>query len=409
MNTKYYILFTILLSFSSISNAQLEELNVIETGVPLLGVHLNAQSMGSGWVGVVASDINTQNGLDQNPALLARNKDVMGFQFLNYINWAPQIATINSRLFQTGYYQSFNKHAFGISLRYNSLPNVAFGNNLGSITGQFNPYEIFTQFSYAIRLSENFSLGTSLKYIHSNLTGGAIIQNMETRPGRALAGDLGLDYRKNLLENEHLNIKWNLGLSILNLGNKVRYAETAQGQFLPQTLKLGNMLTFKLKFSDEDYLALDLSYQANKLLVPTPPKINPFNGDIVAGMDPDVSVIRAIYQSFYDAPGVLGEDGSRNVFREEMREIIHQFGAEARASFLDNRFLLALRTGLFREHFTKGNRNYLTLGTGIGVCGFRFDVARPISFNNMPNLGWFWNLGARFNLGEGRFFSFKER
>jgi hypothetical protein len=409
MKLKHYILIAALMSISSPINAQVEEINTIRTGVELLGVHANAQSMGSGWVGAVASDLYTQNGLDQNPALLARNKDIIGFQFLNYINLLPKLYNRDLRIFQSAYYQSFKKHAIGFSLRYHSIPDLALLNIIGVPTVNLNAYEFFAQFNYAIRLSENFSLGTSFKYIHSNLTGGAVVQNMETSPGRVLAGDIGLDYRKNLLQTESFDIRWNIGMSILNIGNKVRYVETAQGQFLPQTIKFGNMLTFKSKFSDNDYVAIDLSYQASKLLVPTPPKINPFNGEIIAGMDPDVSVIRAIYQSFYDAPGVLNEDGKRNVFKEEMREIIHQFGTEARLNLFENRFLAALRAGLFREHLTKGNRNYLTLGLGVGAYGFRLDVARPISLNNNPSLGTFINLGARFNLGEGQFFRFTEQ
>lgn len=409
MKSKNYFLLSILFSICTLSKAQFEEINVIRTAVGLLSVHTNAQSMASGWVGVVASDINSHNGLSQNPALLARNQNVLGLQFINYINWAPSLLNGQLKLYETGYFQSFKKHAIGFSLRYNSVPEVVFTDFLGNVTGKFKPYELFAQFNYAIRLTENLSLGTSLKYIQSNLTGGINIQNMEIRTGRALAGDIGLDYRKNLFETENFDIRWNFGMSMLNIGNKVRYTETAQGQFLPQTLQLGNMLTFKLKISDADYVAFDISYQANKLLVPTPPKINPFNGEILAGMDPDVSVIRAIYQSFYDAPGVLNEDGSRSVMREELREIIHQFGAEARVNFLENRLLAALRTGLFREHFTKGNRNYLTLGLGVGAYGFRLDIARPISLNNNPNIGTFINLGARFNLGEGDFFRFVER
>jgi len=409
MNSKSYFLLTILLSFCTISKGQYDEFNPIRTAVPLLGVHTNAQSMGSGWVGVVASDLNTQNGLDQNPALLARNKDVMGFQFLNYINWVPSILNGQLKRYETGYYQSFGKHAIGFSVRYNSIPKAVFTDIVGNVTGTFKPFELFTQFSYAFRLSENFSLGMGLKYIHSNLTGGIDIQNEETHPARALAGDFGLDYRKDLVETESFNIKWNAGLSILNLGNKVSYAESAQRQFLPQTLKLGNMITFKWKTANSDYVAVDFSYQANKLLVPTPPKMNPMNGEIIAGMDPDVSIVRAVYQSFYDAPGVLKEDGTRNVFKEEMREIIHQFGTEARVNLFDNQFLAALRTGLFREHFTKGNRNFITIGVGVGAYGFRLDIARPIPLRNMPNLGTFVSLGARFNLGEGGFFRFVEQ
>jgi len=404
MNAKNYSLLSFLLFICSFSKAQ-----TITTGVQDLGFHTNAQSMGSGWVGVVASDLNTQNGFDQNPSLLARNKDVMGFQLLNYVRWIPDLAD-GIRFYETGYYQTFGKHAIGFSARYNTLGNLLFTDIVGNVTGTFRPYEFFTQLNYAIRLSENFSLGVGIKYIYSDLTGGFNVQNVKTYPATAFAGDFGLDYRRDIVQTESYKLKWNAGLSVLNLGNKVSYAQTVQRDFLPQTFKLGNMLTFKMKTTNDDYVAVDFSYQANKLLVPTPPIYAIGNsgqfipdgsgGFVIAeGYDPNVSAMRGVFQSFYDAPGG---------FKEEMREIIHQFGTEARISLFDNKFLLALRSGHFNEHVTKGNRKFVTVGVGLGVYGFRIDFAKPVSIGSTPNLGAFVSLGARFNIGEGGFFRFIE-
>jgi len=58
---------------------------VITTAVPFLSINAHAQAMGSGCVGVVASDLYMQNGLDQNPALLSRGKKVLGFQAVNVV------------------------------------------------------------------------------------------------------------------------------------------------------------------------------------------------------------------------------------------------------------------------------------------------------------------------------------
>lgn len=144
MNAKNYSLLSFFLFICLFSKAQ-----TITTGVPFLGIHTNAQSMGSGWVGVVASDLNTQNGLDQNPALLARNKDVLGFQFINNVRWLPNLVD-GIRFYDTGYYQTFGKHAIGFSARYNTLGNLVFTDIVGNVTGTFRPYEFLTQLCYPL-------------------------------------------------------------------------------------------------------------------------------------------------------------------------------------------------------------------------------------------------------------------
>src|SRR5687768_8488173 len=74
------------------------------TAVPFVSIIANAQSMGTGWVGVVASDLNIQNGLDQNPAMLSRGKKLMGFQ-LNYAPWL-RLLVPDINLYDLGYYHS---------------------------------------------------------------------------------------------------------------------------------------------------------------------------------------------------------------------------------------------------------------------------------------------------------------
>lgn len=243
-----------------------------------------------------------------------------------------------------------------------------------------------------------------MKYIRSDLTGGAVIQGIPTNPANVFAGDFGLSYRKTLKQTEHFRLRWNAGLSILNIGSRFRYAETADRLFLPQTLKLGSLITLKWNMDNTNYFALDFSYQADKFLVPTPPVygLGP-NGSIIIteGLDPDVSPIRGAIQSFYDAPGGLNE---------ELREIIHQFGTEARLSVADNKVLIALRGGYFNEHVTKGNRKFITAGLGLGAFGMRIDFARifPTKQNHPLRGTYFVSLGGRFSLNEGSLFKFIE-
>ena len=376
---------------------------VLPTGAPVQAIHTNPQAMASGYVGVVASELNMQNGLDQNPALLASKNKIVGFQLLNYSSHAPE-SVAQSRLFESGVYATKGKHAFGFSSRYLLLPESIvtdiFGNPISSAT----PFEFFTGIRYAIQLSENLSLGAGLNYVHSNLINGfSSIQGINTKPANALSGDFGLSYRKTLLQVDSFNLKWNAGLSVLNLGNKIRYTETDNGFFLPQNLRIGSLFTLKWNMKNKQYFAVDFSYQATKALVPTPPIYTFTNGAaiIVDGLDPNVSPLRGAVQSFYDAP-----DG----FSEELREIIHQFGTEARWSLVDNKLLLALRGGYFNENETKGNRKFVSAGLGIGFSGFRLDFAHLFPTNeNHPLKGTFFlGIGGRLSLNEGSLFRFIE-
>jgi hypothetical protein len=117
----------------------------------------------------------------------------------------------------------------------------------------------------------------------------------------------------------------------------------------------------------------------NKLLVPTPPERD---GDsIVAGMNNNVSVVEGMFQSFYDAPGVIDKNtGQRSVFREELREVIYSLGAEY---WYSNQF--AVRAGYFHEHQYKGNRKYYTMGVGIKLNVFAIDLSYLVPQNNINN------------------------
>jgi hypothetical protein len=95
------------------------------------------------------------------------------------------------------------------------------------------------------------------------------------------------------------------------------------------------------------------------------------SGDtIIKGMDPDVSVVRGMIQSFYDAP--YG-------FKEELEEINVVIAAE----YWYNK-LFAIRAGYFWESKYKGDRQFFTLGAGLryNVFGLDFSYLIPIQNNN---------------------------
>ena len=347
--------------------------------------------MGSGCVGVVASDLYMQNGLDQNPALLSRGKKVFGVQSINYSPWLRGLGVNDVYLAESGCHYSLNKNnAIGFSARYFNLGSIQMTDQAGQASGTLNPNEFAIGLKYAHNFTLGFSIGGGIKYVHSDLTGSMVTFN--TEPGQVVVGDFGIDFRRNLVQTDNYILRWNAGLSILNMGNKISYTDGFR-DFLPQTMKIGTLFTASRKLLNQNSFEFDFSYQADKMLVPTP------SSQINGSKNP--SSLQGAVQSFYDAP-----DG----FKEEMQEIMHQFGTESRLFLAENKMIIALRGGYVNEHRNKGNRKYATLGCGFGFSGFRFDFAYwiPTQANHPLANTFSLNLGGRFNLDKDNFFRFSE-
>lgn len=374
------------------------DFRVITTAVPFLSINTSAQAMGSGCVGVVASDLYMQNGLDQNPALLSRGKKVLGFQAINVVPWLRGLGVNDVFLAETGcHYSLNNNNAVGFSAKHFNLGAIQMTDQAGQAYRSLNPNEFAIGLKYAHNFSAGFSIGGGIKYVYSDLLGNGASGTGHAKVGQALAGDFGFDFRRNLVQTDDFLLRWNAGLSFLNLGNKISYTDDHRDDFIPQAMKIGSLFTVRNKLLNQDFIEFDFSYQADKLLVPTPST----SGPIFGWMNQNISPLQGAVQSFYDAPGGM---------EEEMREIIHQFGTESRLILADNRIIIALRGGYFYEHATKGNRKFSTLGCGLGICGFRFDFAYwiPDQANHPLEKTYAINFGGRFNLDKDNFFRFIE-
>ncbi|HBK32405.1 MAG TPA: hypothetical protein DDZ78_12420, partial [Porphyromonadaceae bacterium] len=104
-----------------------------------------------------------------------------------------------------------------------------------------------------------------------------------------------------------------LGFSISNIGTKISYDGNNTSMFLPTNLRLGASLAYPL--SDKN--TLSISFDVNKLLVPTPqlPKEEETSEEAQKRIDDyyNISSIAGIFKSFGDAPGG---------FKEEMQEVM---------------------------------------------------------------------------------------
>ena len=339
------------------------ELNTITTAVPFLLIGPDSRSGGMGDVGVASSpDVNSMH---WNPAKYAFIEDDMGFS-INYVPWLRSLVPDISLSYLSGYLKRNDKETIGFSLRYFSLGDITFTDINSNVIGQYKPNELAISTAYARKLSDNYSLAISIRYIYSDLTGGQTLTGgLGTHAGQAIAADISSYFNKEVrISKQDFDIA--MGLNISNLGNKISYTETAVRDFIPINMRFGTSIGTNF----DEYNSISLNFDINKLLVPTPPSYND-NGEIDGGMDPEVSVVNGVFQSFWDAP-----DG----VKEEFRELNYSVGIEY---WYARQF--AVRTGYFYEHPTKGDRQYFTMGAGVKYSVFELDFSYLIDASSSIN------------------------
>jgi hypothetical protein len=230
----------------------------------------------------------------------------------------------------SGFYKINREQVIAASMKYFDLGDI-FITEDGQNGTNFNPREFAFDFTYSRLLTENFSVGLTGRYIHSNLTGQFSSNGgTDAKPANSVAVDIGVYYETELKTTKPSTLT--LGGFISNIGAKVSYSDTNNKDFIPTNLRLGGTFTTDVDPHNSFTFIVDF----NKLLVPT--------------VDNGQSMLSGMFNSFTDAPGG---------FKEEIREITLSSGVE----YWYNE-IFAARVGYFLEATGKGNRKYLTLGAG---------------------------------------------
>lgn len=336
----------------------LGQINTITTAVPFLIISPDARAGGMGDQGVASSP--DANSIHWNSSKLAFIEKKSGFS-ISYTPWLKALVNDMFIGYVSGYTKLKGDQAIGGSLRYFSLGNITFTDAQGNVIRDFKPNEFAFDVAYSRKLSEYFSGGIALRYIHSNLTGGSTVDGTDSKAGNSVAADVSGYFQKDI-ELGSKDAVFMSGFNISNIGAKISYTSSGVKNFIPTNLRLGPGLKLKLN----EYNDLSFMLDINKLLIPTPPiydSLDATTGEnvILYGKDPDVGVPQGIFQSFSDAPGG---------FKEEVQEVNLGFGMEY---WYDQQF--AFRAGYFYEDKHKGNRKYFTLGAGLRYNVFGLDLA----------------------------------
>jgi len=380
------IFIPILLALVSIKATAQESNRVITTGVPFLLIAADARSGGMGDIGVAtSSDAFAQQ---WNPAkyAFAISKQGVG------ITYTPYLSNLVNDIFlgNLTYYNRINERsAVAASFRYFSLGDIELRDTFDQEPLIQSPNEFTFDVSYALRLSDRFSMAVAGRYLRSDLRIQA--SNEDATAAGSFAVDIAGYYQSEEIAYNDFDGRWRAGFNVSNVGPKIKYDEVGQENFLPTNLGVGAGFDFIL----DQYNKVGVNLELNKLLVPTPPDLD-INGDGEITQEEqsqaiqeyqDISFFSGIFQSFGDAP-----DG----FSEELKEFTWALGAEY--WYQD---VFAFRTGYFNESVEKGSRKFLSLGAGFKYTAINIDISYLFSTSQVRSpLEGTLRFGLTFNFGD---------
>lgn len=341
-------------------------ITTIRTAVPFLSIAPDARSGALGDAGLSLSP--TPSSADWNASALAWSEE----RFEVQATYTPWLAALNLDDVYLANLQAYGKISdreviYG-SLRYFSLGTIPYTNENGGLIVEGRPYEMAFHIGYARQLSDQWSASIGGQFILSSLARGLQIPGTveQARNGTAGAASIGATYKSELAIGNGADLT--VAGSIRNLGSKISYSNATNRDFLPANLGVGASMKTYL----DDYNSLTFVLEGNKLLVPSPQLDT--TGTAATGRPnwANQNIVEGALNSFGDADGG---------FNEELKEINLSTGIEY---WYADQF--AARVGYFHEPFTKGGRQYLTLGVGLkyNVLGLDFSYLIPTTAVRSP-------------------------
>lgn len=351
---------------------------VITTAVPFVRIAADARAGGMADIGVMSSaDAFSQQ---WNPAKYAFAVSKQGVG----LTYTPYLSQLVNDIFlgNLTYYNRINERsAIATSFRYFSLGEIELRETIEQEPLLQSPNEFTFDVSYALRLSDRFSMAVAGRYLRSDLKIQA--SNEDASAAGSFAVDVAGYYQSEEIAYSDFDGRWRAGFNISNMGPKIKYDDIGQENFLPTNFSIGGGFDFIF----DEYSTIGVSLEMNKLLVPTP---SDSNGDGVINREDDYyneSWFSGMFSSWGDAP-----DG----FSEELQEMTWGFGAEY---WYQNVF--AFRTGYFYENPNKGSRQFLSLGAGFRYTSINIDISYLFSTSAVRSpLEGTLRFGLIFNFGD---------
>lgn len=363
-STKY--LLALSLVFAGFPSAVAQNLNsdtqshsnyaAISASFPFLNITPDARAAAMGEAGVARSpDLNN---LSINPSAMVFLPSKSGFG-ISYNPWLQPVTKDMSLSYVSAYLNS-GQQALGVSMRYFSVGESTFRDEHAVLLGIVHPVEYAFDLSYARKLTPDFSLGATARYVQSRLGLNEQGTSLQTA-GAAVAADVSAYLVKpgRLFGYDAVLAG---GLNLSNIGPGSSKDQFGQLHSLPTNLKLGASAALAIDNISRLTLAADL----NKSLVS---RLRSAGGDM--------------------------NSMEQHGYMDQLRGTALSLGLEY--TFKQS---VSFRTGYVYADPSKGNRSYLSLGAGIKYQQINFDIAYlPVNLEKTPMANTL-KIGLMFNFGQ---------
>lgn len=359
--------------------AQLNDIRPVLTGAPFLRISPDARAGGMGDMGVAT----TSDAFSQfwNAAKYSFSRETSAVA----VNYTPYMNKLTSDIFllYAAYHQFLGEEersTISASIYYFNMGavdlNTFVGNEIQPL-GTAKPNEFSIDVAYGLKLSDNYSMAVTGRFIRSDLSGGFNSDNT-LKPANTFAVDVSGYY----MSPKHSSFgeyegRARAGFSIQNLGPKLDYTGDDESRsYLPTMARLG--AGYDLFVDDQNRIGI--SAEASKILVPGSEQTGV---DIITGQPiysiPNVGVIEGIGKSFSNKKSITYSGGLEYEY--------------------DNTF--SLRGGYFYESPEQGARQFATVGIGLKYQSFGLDISYLINtskintaLDNTLRFGLTWNIGG---------------
>ena len=325
------------------------------TAVPFLQIEPDSRATGMGNTGVAIAD--NASAVFWNPAGLAfQNQNQVS---LTHANWLP---AFNADLFYdylVGTYHIDGIGTIGGHITFLNLGEQTRTDETGVELGRFNSFEISSGLSYGFQISDNFAVGTGVRFIYSSLADGRV-SGQEINPGASVGVDLSALYKSNTFDVANRQASFNAGINLSNIGPGIQYTDNAQKDPLPTVLRAG--WAYKMNIDGNGVNTLTLSNDISKVMART---------ERVGGEGSQEFESMGVFEALFNSWGSYERfNGTETVNVSLGQQLMYGFGLEY---WYDE--LFALRSGYYYEHPENGNREFITLGAGLRYNIFGVDFS----------------------------------
>lgn len=353
------------------------------SAVVFLKIEPDSRAAGMGNAGVALAD--NASAIFWNPAGLAFQQGTeLG---LTHSNWLPEF---NAGLF----YEYFTaKHhvpgwgTFGGHLTYLFLGEHEGRDAQNNPTGTFRSFDLALGGSYGFNITPRFALGTSLRFIYSNLAPGQVVGAQETKAGVSTGFDLAGLYKVPSFSLANIDAHLSLGFNLANMGPKIQYSDSEQADPIPTNLRVGYALTFEFD-------------EFNKVTI-----VNDFNKDLInVNVDSTGSKADPFYKAIFSAwsPVEVRSNATNDPeARYTTLSVLDQMTIGTGIEYWYNN-LFALRGGYFYENPFNGNREFMTLGAGLRYNLIGVDFSYIYALKENSPLANTMRFSLLLNFGRGK-------